>query len=146
MWKFCADQLVRRCVHESEFQSILTFCHSYACGGHFGAKRTTLKVLECGFYWPTLFKDAYLFCKTCDRCQRTSNLGQFPSSYGFLYILLAVDYVSKWVEAKATQTNDAKVVSDFLKVKIFSRFGTPRAIISDGGLQACVKFLISNNC
>ena len=64
-------------------------------------------------------------------------MGPFPSSYGFLYILLAVDYVSKWVEAKATLTNDAKVVSDFFKANIFSRFGTPRAIISDGGSHFC---------
>ncbi|KAM1362954.1 hypothetical protein ACFX2H_027715 [Malus domestica] len=69
LWKYCTDQLIRRCVPEFEFKSILTFCHSYACGGHFGAKRTTLKVLESGFYWPSLFKDAYEFCATCDRCQ-----------------------------------------------------------------------------
>ncbi|CAN6555390.1 unnamed protein product [Malus baccata var. baccata] len=98
------------CVLESEFKSILTFCHSYACGGHFGAKRTTLKVLESGFYWPSLFKDAYEFCATCDRCQRT---------------------------AKATKTNDSKVVSDFIKSNIFARFGIPRAIISDGGSHFC---------
>ena len=83
-------------------------------------KEDSLKVLECGFYWPTLFKDAYLVCKSYDRCQRVGNLGAqnqmpqtpilvveiidvwgidfigpFPSSYGKLYILHAVDYVSK---------------------------------------------------
>ncbi|XP_050156648.1 uncharacterized protein LOC126630561 isoform X2 [Malus sylvestris] len=77
LWKYCTDQLIRRCVPESEFKSILTFCHSYACGGHFGAKRTALKVLESGFYWPSLFKDAYEFCATCDRCQRTGTFGYF---------------------------------------------------------------------
>ena len=65
----------RRCVPETEFKSILDFCHSYACGGHFGAKRTALKVLESGFYWPTIFKDAYLVCKACDRCQRVGKIG-----------------------------------------------------------------------
>ncbi|CAN6700865.1 unnamed protein product [Malus baccata var. baccata] len=146
LWKFCPDQIVRRCVNESEFQSILTFCHSYAYGGHFGTQRTALKVLECGFYWPIIFRDARTFCLTCDRCQRMSNIsakdqmpqnpilsveifdvwgidfmGHFPSSHGFLYILLAVDYVSKWVEAKATRTNDSKVVADFVKSNIFAR-------------------------
>ena len=48
---------------------------SYACSGHFRAKRTSLKLLEGGFYWPTLFKDAFIFCKSCDRCQRVGNLG-----------------------------------------------------------------------
>jgi len=63
-------------------------------------------------------------------------MGPFPSSYGNKYILLAVDYVSKWVEAKATPTSDSKVVLKFLK-SIFTRFGTPRAIISDGGAHFC---------
>ena len=63
-------------------------------------------------------------------------MGLFPSSFGYLYILLAVDYVSKWVDAKATQTNDSKVV-DFVKLNIFTRFGTSRAIISDGGIHFC---------
>ncbi|CAN6718900.1 unnamed protein product [Malus baccata var. baccata] len=162
LWKFCLDQIVRHCVNESEFQSILTFCHSYACGGHFGTQHTALKVLECGFYWPTIFRDARTFCLTCDRCQRMGNvsakdqmpqnpilsveifdvlgidfMGPFPSSHGFLYILLAVDYVSKWVEAKATRTNDSKVVAEFVKSNIFARFGMPRVLTSDGGSHFC---------
>ncbi|KAM2340084.1 hypothetical protein ACFX1X_019593 [Malus domestica] len=64
-------------------------------------------------------------------------MGPFPSSYGFMYILLAVDYVSKWVEAKATRTNDSKVVADFIRTNIFARFGMPRVIISDGGSHFC---------
>ncbi|KAM1569366.1 hypothetical protein ACFX10_034490 [Malus domestica] len=162
LWKYCPDQVIRRCVHDSEFNAILTFCHTYACGGHFGTQRTALKVLECGFYWPTIFRDARTFCMSCDRCQRTGNIGPkqqmpqtpifsveifdvwgidfmgpFPSSHGFLYILLAVDYVSKWVEAKATRTNDSRVVADFVKTNIFARFGMPRVLISDGGSHFC---------
>ncbi|XP_035540270.1 uncharacterized protein LOC118344239 [Juglans regia] len=63
----------------------------------------------------------------------------FPPSFGFVYILLAVDYVSKWVEAIATTTNDAKVVLKFLHKNIFTRFDTPRAIISDEGTHFCNK-------
>ena len=74
LWRQCSDQVIRRCVSAGEFHSILTFCHSFACGGHFGPKRTARKVLESGFYWPTLFKDAYLFCKSCDKCQRVGNI------------------------------------------------------------------------
>ncbi|CAN6554938.1 unnamed protein product [Malus baccata var. baccata] len=66
-------------------------------------------------------------------------MGPFPSSYGFMYIFLAVDYVSKWVEAKATQTNDSKVVVDFIRTNIFARFGMPRVIISDGGSHFCIR-------
>ncbi|CAN6557493.1 unnamed protein product [Malus baccata var. baccata] len=64
-------------------------------------------------------------------------MGPFPSSHGFLYILLAVDYVSKWVEAKATRINDSKVVADFIRTNIFARFGMPRVIISDGRSHFC---------
>nr|GEV17549.1 reverse transcriptase domain-containing protein [Tanacetum cinerariifolium] len=60
----------------------------------------------------------------------------FPSSKGNKYIPVAVDYLSKWVEAKALPTNDARVVCKFLK-NIFARFGTPRAIISDRGTHFC---------
>ncbi|CAN6697888.1 unnamed protein product [Malus baccata var. baccata] len=107
-------------------------------------------------------EDARTFCIVCDRCQRTGNIGPkdqmpqnpifnveifdvwgidfmgpFPSSHGFVYILLAVDYVSKWVEARATRTNDSKVVADFVKTNIFARFGMPRVLISDGGSHFC---------
>ncbi|CAN6562571.1 unnamed protein product [Malus baccata var. baccata] len=164
LFKYFPDQIIRRCVPESEQQSILTFSHTLACGGHFGAKKTSLKVLQSGFFWPTLFKDAFDFCSKCDRCQKMGNIsrrnemplnnilvveffdvwgidfmGPFPSSFGYLYILVAVDYVSKWVEAIATRTNDHKVVLNFLKNEIFCRFGTPRAIISDGGSHFCNK-------
>ncbi|XP_031393661.1 uncharacterized protein LOC116205261 [Punica granatum] len=162
LWKLCSDQVIRRCVPNNEIHSILAHCHSYACGGHFGPKRTARKIMDSGFYWETLFRDAHGFCKGCERCQRVGNIsrrnempqvpmlfcevfdvwgmdfmGPFPSSFGFNYILLAVDYVSKWVEAKATRTNDAKVVVGFLKSNIFSRFGIPRAIISDQGTHFC---------
>ncbi|XP_061357214.1 uncharacterized protein LOC133301576 [Gastrolobium bilobum] len=113
LYKRCSDQLLRRCIPEGE---------------------------------------------KCDRCQRTGNItrkhemplvpimevelfdvwgidfmGPFPPSFGNKYILVAVDYVSKWVEAVATPTNDARKVLKFIKKNIFTRFGTPRAIISDGG-------------
>ena len=158
LYRHCADQVIRRCVPEDEMHSILNHCHALPCGGHFGGQRTAAKVLQSGFYWPSLFKDAHQFVSTCDKCQRMGNIsrkdeppmhpilevelfdlwgidfmGPFPASYSNLYILLAVDYVSKWVEAIPTRTNDAKVVAHFLHSNIFSRFGTPRALIIDNG-------------
>ena len=65
-------------------------------------------------------------------------MGPFSSSYN-KYILLAVDYVSKWVDAITTQTNDSKVVLNFLRKYIFARFGAPRPIISDEGTHSCNK-------
>jgi hypothetical protein len=164
LFKHCSDQVIRRCVAEHEVRDILFNAHSSDYGGHFGGQTTASKVLQSGFYWPTLFRDAHNFVRNCDRCQRTGNIsrrhemplnnifqvelfdvwgidfmGPFVSSYGKRYILVAVDYVSKWVEACAYDTNDAKVVLQFLKKNIFTRFGTPRAIISDGGPHFCNK-------
>ncbi|XP_042028736.1 uncharacterized protein LOC121775758 [Salvia splendens] len=103
-------------------------------------------------------KEAYEFCKKCPRCQLTGGIstrdempqnpiivceifdvwgmdfmGPFPKSEGNLYILVAVDYVSKWIEAKATRTCESREVAKFLKSNIFTRYGVPRAIISDQG-------------
>ncbi|GJU67414.1 reverse transcriptase domain-containing protein [Tanacetum coccineum] len=107
------------------------------------------------------YKDAHELVKNCDSCQRQGKISQrdempqnsiqvceifdvwgidfmepFPSSKGNKYILVAVDYLSKWVEAKALPTNDARVVCKFLK-SLFARFGAPRAIISDRGTHFC---------
>ena len=64
-------------------------------------------------------------------------MGPFPNSFNNQYILVAVDYVSKWVEAIATPASDAKTVIKFLRKNIFNRFGAPRAIVSDGGTHFC---------
>ena len=64
-------------------------------------------------------------------------MGPFPSSYSNKFIFVAVDYVSKWVEAVALPTNDARVVVNFLQKNIFFRFGTPKAIINDGRKHFC---------
>ena len=60
-------------------------------------------------------------------------MGPFPPSFGYEYIMVAIDYVSKWIEATATRTNDHKVMVKFVQRNILTRFGCPRAIISDGG-------------
>ena len=123
-----------------------------------------MKVLQSSFYWPSLFKDAHVMCRTCDLCQRLGKLtrrnmmplnpilvvdlfdvwgidfmGPFPTCFGYSYILVGVNYVSTWVEAIPCKTNDHKVVLKFLKENVFSRFGVPKAIISDGGTHLCNK-------
>ncbi|GKC56615.1 reverse transcriptase domain-containing protein, partial [Tanacetum coccineum] len=129
----CVDQMIRRYVYGQEAVDILTACHNGPTGGHHGANYTAKKVFDAGFFWPTIYRDAHDLVTRCDACQRQ---GPFPSSRGNKYILVAVDYLSKWVEAKALPTNDARVVVKFLK-SLFARFGTPRAIISDRGTHFC---------
>ncbi|GJR53621.1 reverse transcriptase domain-containing protein, partial [Tanacetum coccineum] len=161
LFRICADQIIRRCVHGQEALEILKACHEGPTGGHHSANLTARKVFDAGFFWPTIYRDSHTMIKSCDTCQRQGKISQrdempqnaiqvceifdiwgidfmgpFPSSRGNKYILVAVDYLSKWVEAKALPTNDARVVVKFLK-SLFARFGTPRAIISDRGTHFC---------
>ena len=76
LWRMCSDQVIRKCVPSEEFDSIISTCHSMVCGGHFSARRTSRKVLDFGFYWSILFKDSYMSCRLCDKCQRFGSLGK----------------------------------------------------------------------
>ncbi|GJW94528.1 reverse transcriptase domain-containing protein [Tanacetum coccineum] len=147
------------CARQKKLSDILKLCHSDPPGhdGHDDVQ----KVFDSGFYWPTIYRDAHDLVTRCDTCQRQGKIlqhdempqnsiqvceifdvwgidfiGPFPSSRGNTYILVAIDYLSKWVEAKALPTNDARVVCKFLK-SLFARFGAPRAIISDRGTHFC---------
>nr|GEX74580.1 retrovirus-related Pol polyprotein from transposon 412 family [Tanacetum cinerariifolium] len=119
------------CSYEVAFE-ILKACHEGPSGGHHGANLTAKKVFDADFFWPLIYRDALEMIKTCD----IYFMGPFPSSKGNKYIIVAVDYLSKWVETKALPNNDDRVVVKFLK-SLFSRFGIPRAIISDRGTHFC---------
>ncbi|GJU54542.1 reverse transcriptase domain-containing protein [Tanacetum coccineum] len=122
-------------------------------------------VLDLGFYWPTIIKEAHTLVQLCEACPKSRNIskhdemslnniqvceifniwgidfmGPILKSHKFEYILVAVDYVSKWAEAQALPTNDAQVVVTFLK-KLFCRFGMPKALISDRGTHFCNKIM-----
>ncbi|GKD23649.1 reverse transcriptase domain-containing protein [Tanacetum coccineum] len=123
--------MIRRCVHGQEAVDILTACHNRPTGGHHGANYTAKKVFDSGFYWSTIYRDTHDLVTQCDACQRPGKISQRNK-----YILVAVDYLSKWVEAKELPTNDARVIVKFLK-SLFAQFGTPRAIISNRGTHFC---------
>ncbi|GJS39432.1 reverse transcriptase domain-containing protein [Tanacetum coccineum] len=125
LFKICADQVIRRCVSGQEAFDILKACHSGPTGGHYG------KISQCD----EMPQNSIQVCEIFD-IWGIDFMGPFPSSRGNKYILVVVDYLSKWVEAKALPTNDARVVCKFLKT-LFSRFGAPRAIISDRGTHFC---------
>ena len=66
-------------------------------------------------------------------------MGPFSISFDYVYLLLTVDYVSKWVQAIVTQINDFRVIVDFVRLLIFCKFGISRAIISDLGSHFVIK-------
>ncbi|GJU03416.1 reverse transcriptase domain-containing protein [Tanacetum coccineum] len=76
LFKICADQVIRRCVHGQEAVDILTACHNGPTGGHHGANYTAKKVFDSGFYWPTIYRDAHDMVKSCDSCQRQGKISQ----------------------------------------------------------------------
>ncbi|XP_070035650.1 uncharacterized protein [Nicotiana tomentosiformis] len=120
----CTNGVIRRCELKEEKGDILRACHSSPYSGHHGGARTTAKVLSCSFYWPTLYKSASELVKRCVEYQQADGISkknEMPlttileidifdvwgidfmdpsvSSCGNTYILVAVDYMSKWVEA-----------------------------------------------
>ncbi|GJW40823.1 putative nucleotidyltransferase, ribonuclease H [Tanacetum coccineum] len=160
-FKLCSDNVMRRCVAGNEIHEILAHYHSGPTEGHHSTSITGRKVYKSRFYWPSIFKDAKYYVMRCDACQRSGNIssmsemsqnniqvcdvfdiwgldfiGPFPDSKGNKYILVAVDYVSKWVEAQALPTNDARVVIRLL-IRLFARFRVPKALISDRGTHFC---------
>ena len=168
LFKRCPYQVLRRCVPQEEQFEILSKCHSSPYGGHFRSKKTTHKVLQSGFFWLSLFKDSHQHVQNCDRCQRVGNtsrineiplnniqeveifnvwgidfMGPFPPLFGKLYILLTVNYVSKWVEAIATEKNDTKTVVQFIHRNILTRFGAPRCLLSDEMSHFCNRVFAS---
>eukprot|EP00253_Pinus_taeda_P029944 PITA_29944 len=68
LFKLGPDQILRHCVSEEEVFDILLTCHDGPCGGHFAAKRTAFKILQAGYYWPTLHQDVRRYISQCDRC------------------------------------------------------------------------------
>ncbi|GJX30818.1 reverse transcriptase domain-containing protein [Tanacetum coccineum] len=76
LFKICADQVIRRCVHGQEAIDILMACHNGPIGGHHGANYTAKKVFHSGFYWPTIYHDAHNMVKSCDSCQCQGKISQ----------------------------------------------------------------------
>ncbi|GJW28262.1 putative nucleotidyltransferase, ribonuclease H [Tanacetum coccineum] len=154
-----------RCISGPETRTILDQYHHGPTGGHYGPNITAKKVLDSGFYWPAIIKEVHTLVRLYEACQKIGNIlkrdeiplntiqvceifdiwgidfmGPFPKSYKFEYILVAVDYVSKWAEAQALPTNDSRVVVTFLK-KLFCRFEMPMALISNRGTHFCNRIM-----
>nr|GEV81361.1 reverse transcriptase domain-containing protein [Tanacetum cinerariifolium] len=127
LFRICADQIIRQCMHGQEAYDILKACHEGPTMGHHGANFTAKK--------DEMPQNVIQVCEIFD-VWGIDFMGPLLSSRRNRYILVAVDYLSKRVKGKALPTNDARVVVKFLK-SLFARFGTPRVIISDRGTHFC---------
>ncbi|GKA11851.1 reverse transcriptase domain-containing protein [Tanacetum coccineum] len=131
LFRIYADQVIRRCVYGQEAVDILTACHNGLIGDIMVPTTALKKSLISVFIGRRFIEMPMTWSHG-----GIEFISPFPSSRGNKYILVGVDYLSKWVEAKALPTNDARVVCRFLK-SLFPCFGTPRAIISDRGQPLC---------
>ncbi|MCO5607134.1 hypothetical protein L7F22_061327 [Adiantum nelumboides] len=152
------DQVCRRIPTVEEIPSILEGLHEEACGGHFAQELTAKKILLSGYVWPSLHIDVQHWCKSCHNCQVNGNkhllhgprqlvlangpfekwgidaMGPLPrTKNGKLYILVAIDYMTRWVEAQSVTRVNEKRVSRFVYTHICCRFGTPLEIVSNNG-------------
>nr|GEW98846.1 reverse transcriptase domain-containing protein [Tanacetum cinerariifolium] len=116
LFKVCAYQVIRRCVHSQEAVAILKACYNGPVGGHHDPNYTTKKVFDSSFYWPTIYRDAHDLVKSCDACQRQEKISQRDE-----------------MPQNAIQVCE---IFDVWGIN-FMRFVTPRAIISDRGTHFC---------
>src|SRR5450759_4855007 len=160
LFKMGADDQLRRCLEKSEWKQVIPALHSGPSGGHFAAITTVNRIRTAGYWWPYLIRDVKDYVRKCDQCQRTgapSFRNHWPltpivplapfekwgidfigpinpaSSRKKKYIILATDYATKWVEARATVKNDAAAAATFLFEEIMMRFAHPLELVSDRG-------------
>ena len=135
--------------------------HNGICGNHSGVRSLVHKLIRAGYYWPTMLKDAQAYVKACDKCQRFNNfirqlsekltlitapwpftewgldiIGPFPIVVRQLkFLVVGIDYFTKWVEAEALATITEKNIRSFVWRNIIYRYGIPRVLVSDNGKQ-----------
>ncbi|KAI5337975.1 hypothetical protein L3X38_017246 [Prunus dulcis] len=148
-----------RCLERSEAHQVMQEIHAGECGEHQGMKRLYRQLLSFGYYWPTMKKDAHDFVKKCHTCQIHANLSHkpptllqdmrtpwpfhtwgldligtiHPPSDGYIWILTATEYFTKWVEAIPLRKATGAAVSNFIREYIVCRFGIPYKMVTDNG-------------
>jgi hypothetical protein len=144
-----------------EAEYVLKEIHEGICGNHLGARSLLKKVVRAKYYWSSIQMDANSFVQKCDKCQRFANLlhsppeeltpmtapwqfaqwglnimGPFPIGRRQLkFLVVAIDYFTKWVEAKPLATITKRNIQNFVWKAVICQFGIPRVLVSDNGKQ-----------
>ncbi|XP_021853697.2 uncharacterized protein [Spinacia oleracea] len=150
-----------RCLSAYESEKLIEEIHEGSCGNHVGGKTLSLLCQRQGYYWPTMLEDAQKYVKKCEKCQLFSLVIKMPAndltpilnpipfaqwemdiigpfttaSGGRKFLIVAVDYFTKWIEAEPVATITANQVRKFIWKNIITRFGLPTAIVFDHGTQ-----------
>ena len=174
LYKRGIDGELRLCICEKEYIPILRQAHEGIGSGHFLGETTAKNIIWSGLWWPTMYHDAKEYVKRCEICQRSKTptmydnmpLRPMMSTRAFAkwgidfvgpikppargshaeYIIVATDYLTKWVEAKATVKNDARTTARFLYEYVFTRYGLPIELVSDQGkhfINEVIEYLLA---
>jgi len=161
LFRFGFSRPILTCVEIKESRRIMAELHEGICGSHIGGRALLLRVLRAGYFWPTMRTDCMEHVKRCDQCQRQGDyhrappeilhsihppwpfhtwgidiLGPFPIAARQLkYLVVAVEYLTKWIEAEPVANITASKVEKFIWKNLVCRFGVPRRLISDNGTQ-----------
>jgi ribonuclease HI len=156
-----------RCVSRAEGRELTAEIHAGYCGSHIGTRKLVSKAFRHAYYWPTAILDAEEVVRTCKNCQKHINyskvspyeiqllppvwpfarwgmdiVGPLPVAPGnYKYAVVAVEYFSKWIEAKPVQTITSRIIQKFFWKNIVCRFGVPYQLTVDNGKQFdCEEF------
>jgi hypothetical protein len=166
LYKKSITRVLQRCITPQEGQDILKDIHAGVCGHHASSRAIAAKACRAGFYWLTAIEDAKDIVRRCEACQRfasrphapAAELQPIPLSWpfaqwglvmvgklhkswpgGHVYMLVALDKFTKWVEAIPVTTQDSTAAINFIKSIVF-RFGVPHSIITDNGTNLTSEF------
>ncbi|KAJ8632913.1 hypothetical protein MRB53_026249 [Persea americana] len=153
--------LYLQCIHPSKVDDFLYEIHEGICGSHIGGRSLAYRAISQGYWWPYMQKDAQLYARKCEKCQKFSHslhqpaqdLSPLSSPWPFAQwgldivgplhrtpgskrlLIVATDYFTKWVEAEPLSSLTELDTKNFVWKNIITRFGTPRTLISDNGTQ-----------
>ncbi|KAL2230407.1 UNVERIFIED_CONTAM: Gag-Pol polyprotein [Sesamum indicum] len=159
LYKRTIEGPLLKCLDDPQARYVLREIHEGSCGNHSGARSLAQKVTRQGYFWPTLMKDCKDFVRRCEKCQKFASqihthavpmtpvsvtcpfnqwgidiLGPFSRAQK-KFVIVAVEYFSKWVEAEAVSKITEREAISFIWKNIVCRFGIPRVLISDNGTQ-----------
>jgi ribonuclease HI len=166
LYKRSHNHVLLRCIDEAEAREVMQEIHAGVCGPHMSGVMLAKKIMLQGYFWLTMEADCCDFVRRCHECQVHGNLIHAPSSHlhnlsspwpfsvwgidiigkinprasnGHEFILVAIDYFTKWVEAASYSTITVTHVCKFIKNNLICRYGVPNEIITDNGTNLTAK-------